>query len=74
MAQWARLSASRRSGETDLARAHEPSDLREAGPIEMRHGFGRHLDTARLDAAVAFFDSFCGPKIRRRTVVDPGRL
>jgi hypothetical protein len=58
----------------DLARAHEPSDLREAGPIEMRHGFGRHLDTARLDAAVAFFDSFCGPKIRRRTVVDPGRL
>jgi len=56
----------------DLARAHEPNDLREAGPIEMRHGFGRHLGTARLDAAVAFFERSRSPKIRRRTVVAQG--
>ena len=58
----------------DFARPRQPRDLGKAGPIEMRRGFTAGRDPARLDATVRLACGFRALEIRRRSVVDAGRV
>jgi hypothetical protein len=58
----------------DLAGAGQACDLGEAGPVEMRYGFGADRDPACFKAAMLFAERLRRLKIRRRTVVHTARV
>ncbi len=58
----------------DLARPRQPRNLGEAGPIEMRHSLSAGFDPTCFNAAVRLARGLCAGQIRRRSVVDAGRV